>query len=113
MGKYSEAFDAAGKRLRRESLFKIKPIVIRGRLHEPLICEKRMIRILEFKGTGEKRRFLDLVREIDEMGYQNMLSLWDGVEKPYLWIDEYIIQNNFQVTFEKDDVIVRPRLRVA
>ena len=26
------------------------------------------------------------------------------------WLDEYIIQNNFQVIFEKDDIIIKKRI---
>lgn len=70
------------------------------------------MRILEFKGTGEVRRFLDIYKEIEEMALAEMRRAWDkGDIKHTPWIDEYIIQNNIRVVFEKDDVKVNPLRR--
>ncbi len=110
MGIYSDAFDASAKRLREESLFLYKTIPMNGKPHQPMICEKRMIRILEFKGTGERKDFFEIYKEVEELALSSMRKLWDGDGTNYsLWIDEYIIQNNFQVVFGKDDVKINPK----
>ncbi|MBC7539812.1 MAG: hypothetical protein H7281_13405 [Bacteriovorax sp.] len=108
MGIYSDAFDEAGKILRKESRYKIKEIELRGKMHEPLICEKRLDRIFAFVGTGEKRFFLELIKEVEIMGYNEMLRAWDkGDIQPSPWIDEYIIQNNFNVIYNPGDIVLR------
>lgn len=110
MGIYSDAFDASAKRLREESLFLYRTILIHGKPHQPMICEKRMIKILEFKGTGVKRDFLEIYREVEEMALGEMGKMWDGNGFKHIpWIDEYIIQNNIQVVFGKDDVKMNPK----
>lgn len=110
MGTYSDAMDKAGKRLREESAFKFKAVIIRGKPYELLIDDWRIIKILEFKGTGEKRTFLDLVKELKEINYKNLEKHWDDGNFEYIpRLDEYIMQNNFQVVFGKDDIIVKNR----
>lgn len=108
-GIYTDALESAEKRIRMESPFRFRTILVNGKPHDPLICEKRMARILEFKGTGEKRYFLDIYKEIEEMALREMLRAWGkGDIKHTPWIDEYIIQNNIQVIFGKDDVKINP-----
>lgn len=109
MGIYTDALEEAGRRLRRESLFLFKTIIIDGEKYEPLVCEKRMLRILEFKGTGKKMKFYDIYKLVKELSLRELERAWEkGDINPTPWIDEYIIQNNIQVVFEKDDVRLNP-----
>lgn len=108
MGSITDAFENQRKRVLRESKYKIREIEINGKLEEPLICEKRIDRILAFKGTGEKRFFLELIKELDEMAINELTRAWDKGDYQHVpWIDEYIIQNNFQVVFIKGDLSLR------
>lgn len=109
MGIYSDAVDKAGKRLRDQNRFKYKTIMIRGEPYEPLIPEDEMLRILQFKGTGEKKKFTDAIKEAEALIFNEFVrAIKNDVDfRRTPWLDEYIIENNFQIIFEKDDVIVR------
>ncbi len=109
---FSEAVEKAGKRLRAEKVFQYKTIEVRGEPYSPLIPDEVMIAILNFKGTGEKRKFYDLVKQVEQMLFDEYLRIltnddeWYNPENaPNLY--KYIVQNNFQVIFEKGDISVR------
>lgn len=105
MGKYSDALEKSTARLREENLFQYKDIVIDGKIHSPIICEKRMLRILNFKGSGPKMKFFDIYRIVDELFDKELERCWNkGGLKQSPWIDDFIIDNNIQVIFEEGDV---------
>lgn len=86
---------------------KVRDIMYNGEPHKWCLSEDRFYRILEFKGTGEKRKFMDIATELEILGID---AISDGLKnrtkiKVYPWLDDYIIDNNFQIEFEKDDVI--------
>lgn len=110
---FSEAVEIAGKRLRAEKRFKYRTIIVRGEPYSPLISDHNMVKILEFKGTGEKRKFMDIVADVEQMMFNEYLRII-GTDNDEVYnpknapkLHEYIIENNFQVVYEKGDIVVR------
>lgn len=96
-------------RIDRYCTYKLKKVMTSCGLFECPVGDNRVNTILRFKGTGEKRKFVDVLLEYTERNFKRIEIIREG-RKPEgrsYWLDEYIIQNNFQIIFEPDDIVLR------
>ena len=109
-------YDELDKRIDETRVYKFRKVLVyTGSLYEYPESDKDIIRILEFKGTGEKRKFMDVLTEYLN---RNLQRLDDILEDNYpisepCWLYDYIASKNYQLEFEKDDIMLRHKGRSA
>lgn len=97
----------------KKSSFIIRPVNYDGECTRPILSDDEMIRILEFRGTGINRNFIEILTYIEEHNFNATCSNHDNDGKPgYTWIkpiwaDEYIIHNNINVTYKDGDILFK------
>ena len=103
-------YDEVNKRIDETHTYKLRKVPIYdGRLYEQPCSDEDVIKILEFRGTGEKRKFMDVLREFvirDLRSIENFIDDNYPTEE-HLWLYDYIASKNYQLEFEKDDIMLR------
>lgn len=110
---YPSFLDAIDKRINGYT-YRIKKVATsNGHLYEQPEGDEGVEFILTWKGTGEKKRFMDILREYVELGISraNIIKSGKKPEAEHLWLVEYIAKKNYQITFEPDDIMLRHRYR--
>lgn len=67
-----------------------------------------ILRLLNFKGTGEKRKFSEV--QLEYAKYVDMWwdNLWSGGPKrDRKWIDAFVMERNYQVTYADGDITLK------
>lgn len=104
------------KRIEETHSYKLKKVpTYDGEYFEHPESDEGIAKILEFKGNGEKRRFIDVLKEYTDREFKIVEKIIDSdypIEESYS-LYNYIVINNYQLSFDKDDIVLRCPNRAA
>lgn len=82
--------------------YRITPFEFRGERVRALITDGEMDKILTYRGTGEVRLFIDVVREVYSINWAIMENEFETgiVTGAHLRYIDYIVKNDFRLIFD-------------
>ncbi len=85
-----------------------------GELREFTESDENVEFILNWKGTGETKKFSEIMEEHLKYNFDITMLINEGKkpEQDYLWLVDYIVKMNYQIFFEKDDITLRHACRM-
>ena len=116
MGKIAEAFERQRKLYERDRLYVLPQVEINGELHDVHTTDESVTNVLMFKGSGEPKRFKEILKEFVEYSDWWMETLWETGNRPTkhdVWLDTWVIQKNYRVIYESGDIIINPTAKVG
>lgn len=66
--------------------------------------------IMNWRGTGEIKKFTEILEEHLKLDFELLTAIREKkepAEKEYPWLVDYIVKKNYQIVFEKDDIMLR------
>lgn len=91
----TKMFDDHCSKIRESCQFVVKPILHNGALFDAFGGDDNILRLLSFKGTGEKKKFREIQEEYATYSngwWDNLLNTGIKPESNNLkWIDEFVI----------------------
>lgn len=106
MPSFTEAIDA------RINQYKYRLKKIRtphGDLHECPEGDEDVEFILTWRGTGEIKKFTDILEEHLKHNFEIIIAIKnkEETEKEHYWLVDYIVKKNYQIVFDPDDIVLR------
>ena len=102
-------YEERNERIRKLFSFKIRDIEFQGSFKTILITDQEILEILNFKGTGDKRKFMDVIKEVYKMNWELMEEEFNSgnVTREHVKYSDYIRDNDIRLVFEDGDLKTR------